>query len=374
MTSTHKKIVFSTVLVLLVLSTIEGLAYLFFTTFTHRFTLLTDKRYTIEASMLKNCFDAQLGWDCVQQRPMPVTYQHPLMATFGDSFTYGAEVARHQTWQTYLAALLKADIYNFGVTGYGTDQAYLKFLLHYPDVNTPLVSLGLILENINRIVNVYRPFYAPNSHLAFTKPRFKIVDDQLVLIENPIQRREDYAKLQDLTFLQSLAQYDWWYYLDDFPQLKFPYSRLLFNRRIWLEAYYGRGHRRVDDMTPRPWANLWEEPAARALMFKLLASFVDKAKAAQATPIIMIFPNRSEVIDAFKGKPIEALELLLAHCQEQGYLCFEGISVLAEAINSIAEVGALYEEVHLSPQGNRLIAEAFLDYLQPLLPAYDKAR
>lgn len=66
-----------------------------------------------------------------------------------------------------------------------------------------------------------------------------------MLIENPIQRREDYVKLQDLAFLQSLAEYDWWYYLDDFPQLKFPYSRLLFNRRIWLEAYYGRGHQKV---------------------------------------------------------------------------------------------------------------------------------
>lgn len=47
--------------------------------------------------------------------------------------------------------------------------------------------------------------------------------------------------------------------------------------------------------------------------------------------------------------------------------------MLAEAINSTAEVEAFYEEVHLSPQGNRLIAEAFLDYLQPLLPVYDKA-
>lgn len=165
MTSTHKKIVFSTFIVLLVLSIIEGLAYLFFTTFANRFTL--DKRYTIEARMLKNCFDAQLGWDCVQQRPLSAT---------ADGHFWGAEVARHQTWRTYLAALLKADIYNFGMTGYGTDQAYLKFLLHYPQVNTPLVSLGLILENINRIVKVYRPFYAPNSHLAFTKPRFKIVD------------------------------------------------------------------------------------------------------------------------------------------------------------------------------------------------------
>ena len=42
-----------------------------------------------------------------------------LIATYGDSFTAGAEVADHETWQHYLEQDLGYEVKNFGVAAQG---------------------------------------------------------------------------------------------------------------------------------------------------------------------------------------------------------------------------------------------------------------
>jgi len=350
---------------------IELSAALFFNVFQERFTffdvyLVKDEKL----DFLNANFDSRLGWNRdfdtpYHERPRQKEYHRPLMATFGDSFTYCDQVQDDQTWQTYLAELLQADVYNLGSSGHGTDQVYLKFLSHYPQVNTPIVTLGLITENINRIVNVYRPFYFPKTLLWFTKPRFKLVDDQLVLLENPLKTKADLLKLKDLEFVTRLGAHDWWYARDNYPQLAFPYSRILLNRRMWLEAYYGKGDQRVDDMSPRPWENLWYHPQATALMHKIMQSFVAQVKQEyQALPIIMILPMKHEVNFYFEHKRLtHSISLILEHCRLNHYLCYEAISALGNSVSSKAEIDTLYQG-HVSPKGNRIIARDLFEFLQ----------
>jgi len=117
---------------------------------------------------------------------------------------------------------------------------------------------GLTTENINRIVNVYRPFYFSGTAGRSTKPRFILKNNKLNLLKNPIRSKEEIKKLGDIQFIQQIGEFDWWYNRDNYPILQFPYSKILFNKRMWIEAFYGSGNHKIDDMDPRPWENLWD--------------------------------------------------------------------------------------------------------------------
>jgi len=51
------------------------------------------------------------------------------VALVGDSFTFGMEVPYEDTWGAQLERALAGDVQvlNFGVDGYGVDQAYLRY-------------------------------------------------------------------------------------------------------------------------------------------------------------------------------------------------------------------------------------------------------
>src|SRR5262245_21014534 len=104
-----------------------------------------------ELEDMTRSFDPDLGWRSRHatpygERPRPVVYERHLLSTFGDSFTYSDEVKDDESWQTVLAQRLRADVYNFGDVGYGTDQAYLRFRHDFPKTHTPLVALGFLIE------------------------------------------------------------------------------------------------------------------------------------------------------------------------------------------------------------------------------------
>src|SRR5688572_6792230 len=112
------------------------------------------------------------------------------IALFGDSFVYGSEVSYPDTWAFGLARRLEArgeaiEVLNFGVPGYGTDQAYLRWMQAGAAYAPHLVIFGLQLENMHRNVNLVRPFYIPIVDLPFSKPRFVVRQGQSQVINRP---------------------------------------------------------------------------------------------------------------------------------------------------------------------------------------------
>ena len=109
------------------------------------------------------------------------------ISTYGDSHTECDEVNDHETWQVGLSERLGANVRNFGVGAYGTDQAVLRLERHLrAGLKTPYVILGVHEENIGRVVNIYRPFYyeVHPSTLTF-KPRFVVSGDETRLLPRP---------------------------------------------------------------------------------------------------------------------------------------------------------------------------------------------
>jgi len=64
---------------------------------------------------------------------------------YGDSFTEGSGVDPEHAWSNVLSQLLHCRVANFGVSGYGTDQAYMRFLNNQRDP-ARVVVLGFLSE------------------------------------------------------------------------------------------------------------------------------------------------------------------------------------------------------------------------------------
>ncbi len=83
-------------------------------------------------------YDTILGWplkndgrfDAGGAGPSPAfpNTDHPCVALFRDSFTFGSEVSDDVVWGNVLARRLGCRVANYGIGVYGTDQAYLRFL------------------------------------------------------------------------------------------------------------------------------------------------------------------------------------------------------------------------------------------------------
>lgn len=95
-----------------------------------------------------------------------------LVSLYGESFTLGSEVRDDEAWGNRLAAKLNARVDNFGVGGYGTDQAFLRFQLNTNDP-ARVVVLGIVTENLMRNVNQFRDLIYASGGLGF-KPRFTL--------------------------------------------------------------------------------------------------------------------------------------------------------------------------------------------------------
>jgi hypothetical protein len=347
---------------------VELASFAFFSRFRDRFTFFEPERLTLAPEKRERAariFDAELGWrrrfdTPFGERPRVKDYGRPLLATFGDSFTYGEQVRAGETYQTTLAELLRADVYNFGHGGHGPDQALLWFRDRYPRVRTPLVSIGLITENVNRIVNVFRPFYSPRTALALSKPRFRLVDGELVRLPNPIRTVEELAKLGDPEFVRSLGANDWWDNRGGLPELRFPYLAILANRHLWREAV-GRGEA-SGDLDPRPWENLWDVDEARELLFAILEAFHEEARAAGGTPLVVLSPRRREVVDVLDGRGAPNAARLIRECDMREWVCFDGVDAIVSAVEARSDVRAYFDH-HLTPLGNRVFAERLAAFL-----------
>jgi hypothetical protein len=99
------------------------------------------------------------------------------LAAFGDSFVYGNEVDTPDSWPARLETELGgAEVLNFGVGGYGTDQAWLRYRREGRRFGPRIVLIGFVPDDIRRNVNVYRRFLSDHE-LPLFKPRFRMSDD-----------------------------------------------------------------------------------------------------------------------------------------------------------------------------------------------------
>ncbi len=347
--------------------------------------VLKDKnKFSVAGSRL---FQSSLGWDypshiiyqdidnityhhgSLGERLTCTSYQNTLMATYGDSFTYCANARDDCTWQTFLAKRLNQNVLNFGVGGYGTDQAVLKHELQN-QIHTKIVMLCILPENINRVVNIYRPFYTYNDPLKLTKPIFVKKGGKLILVPNPIQSIDDIHKLDDPKFMKELAKYDYWYHLDQkLPDFSFPWIVSLFH---WRDAVLNQIGVSLPSATHAylkphyPW-NLFDEDYPFLVMRHLVDRFVTNALARGSFPIIVIMPHKDYIQESM-DYGINRVSRLVDYLTVQKYSFVDAVQIIANMKPSKSKLEKMYQG-HATAEGNQVLADILFSRLRKLAPS-----
>ncbi len=214
------------------------------------------------------------------------------VATFGDSFDYGAEVDDEHAWGNQLALDMGSRVGNFGVSGYGTDQAYLRFLTMDKEA-APVVVLTHVSEDIVRLLTRDWDLITQKGYYGL-KPRF-VLDEQEALLEIPPPNLTEqeyfhsigielpivpmrYENFQPggavgatrLTFPFSIAM---------LRNLNFYEMRAMFARRPDYAEFYQKGH---------PLQGL-------EITAKVIESFQAEAKKRGKSPLVVLLANRHDI-------------------------------------------------------------------------------
>ena len=115
---------------------------------------------------------------------------------------------------------------------------------------------------------------------------------------------------------------------------------------------------------PRPWENLWENEEASSLMYMILADFIGKIRAQGSVPVVMISAIKSDVFKKFMtGNDPLPVRRIKEICASKDCLCFDAVEVLASSVSKMEQNPELYN-IHVSGEGNRMIAERFAVFLE----------
>ena len=156
------------------------------------------------------------------------------IALFGDSFTQGN--FRTGWWRVLEEQLnvagVKCEVLNFGVGGYGMDQAYLRWQRDGAPWRPQIVVFGFFAEDCYRNVNTLRLLRDPDSGIPFMKPRFVPEGDDLKLINSPVPEPPRVSGIL-ATFLHPpnadpwpLREHDYYFREADFRMNAWRWSRL----------------------------------------------------------------------------------------------------------------------------------------------------
>lgn len=303
---------------------------------------------------------AQIGtkaYDSAGARPTPAFPEpgNECVAIYGDSFTYASDVDHKYAWGNVLSEKLRCRVANFGVGGYGTDQALLRFL-HGKSDPSELVILGIYPHNIMRNVN-QNHFFLNTGDVFKLKPRFILQGDTLRLVDIP-----------DFTFDQFAASFqkpgDFYRHetfrvgSPDGPiQLSFPY--------ILTFAKYFSSERVRHLLFGRPgWLGfLAESHPSRSLQIttKIIQKFQDEARRRNKKMLALTFPTPSS-INYLKRSGENVLDPLLKKLEYNGIDFLDLHKPLLKKLGGESFCSILGNTTacngHFNAAGNRMVADA----------------
>ncbi|HYU18498.1 MAG TPA: hypothetical protein VEQ11_07365 [Chloroflexota bacterium] len=258
-------------------------------------------------------FDADLGWSprpAVRREGDGVTYQtnsagmraereYALqppagarrLAAFGDSFTHCDEVGYADCWTAELErAWPGTEVLNFGMPASAPDQAWLRYRRDGRPYRPCAVLIGYFVENINRVVNRFRPFYSPETGIVLSKPRFVLDGDGLALLQNPASRPD---QLDDPRWVeQVLGPSDYWYFPGTFVANPFDFLEAVRLARTDAYRRLRRSSLRGDERYP-----LYREEEPYQVAGRVLVQFAREVQGDGATPVVLMFGGRRDLGD-----------------------------------------------------------------------------
>jgi hypothetical protein len=282
------------------------------------------------------------------------------VAAFGDSFVYGTEVGNEDAWPFLVEqAEPGVEMLNFGVPGYGTDQAYLRYQIEVASFAPHVVVIGFAPTDLTRTINVYRRFFS-NAEVPLVKPRYVLEENGgLRLLPCPACGLAEASRLlRHPREVLRLGQSDGWYDPLIYENPLYDWSASV---RLGAAALARARRRWGPDRLYR--AGVFDETSsAFRIECALVETFAGAVRAAGARPLVVMLPDRNAVQAARLGRP-RSYDPLTQWLQKQNVDLWDAADDLRAQTD--ADVDALFTPGgHYSPAGNRTVASGFLRELR----------
>lgn len=263
----------------------------------------------------------------------------PRILFVGDSYTFGDGIANEYTFQTVLEEtyLRGWEVLNLGVSGYGPDQALLRYETAGTAYRPDVVVFGFYPRGFFRLFSRFR-FYA--------KPCFVLDESGRLKLENVPVISPD--KLYG-AYVAGRRRIGGRHYSYLAEMIRSRASRTLERKRI-------------GDRGDESWR----------LMTKILARFREQAVKDGAHPLLLIFPVRP---DHYEDTVYEDLDLLAQEeARRLGMPCLSMTGPFLSRFDQSPREPLFRDQAvggHLSVQGHRLVAELVYKSLQAqgIIPA-----
>lgn len=290
------------------------------------------------------------SWEGIRAPREGVSYakstEKTRIALVGDSYTFAEDVGFEDSWGHHLEQELGADfeVLNFGVGGYGIDQAYLRYEKEVRKWNPTVVILGFPSSNVERTMILYHPLSSEWWDFPFSKPRFIFKEGQLQTINVPpltpqdLFSRRSIAEVPFLEYDRSYKPAEWqptvlhWSYLARAVMTLFP-------------------PREID----RPEVS---DATLISVNGAILRTFVQSVRAAGAIPIVQFFPQSKE---EFAGEVQMGLKVL----QEAG-IDYTDLTPCVKTITP-SDRFAPKHYTHYSAQTNARVAQCLVPVVREAL-------
>lgn len=285
--------------------------------------------------------------------------QPACVSLYGNSFTWGEEVDNEHAWGNVLSKLLACRVANYGVGGYGPDQAYLRFHYNVRD-HAKITFLVHLSENITRNVGQFRNLAVPVPQFLL-KPRF-ILDGQgqLELVPMPVISERDYVDVNRNP--EKYFKHDFFIPggLSGNQKISFPFSLAM------LRAFKRFNLRNKFTGEPN-YANYYlaDHPAqGLQLTAAIIQRFHQEALSRGQEPIVAIFPTGYDLVYYQKARRW-VYQPLMDDLRQRG---INALNIGQEIMGRLGDRNpcAMYTrcEGHLNEAGNEMVAEIVFRYLK----------
>lgn len=276
------------------------------------------------------------------------------ISLFGDSFIHGHDVElagslAPQLEQALAARGIRAEVLNFGVGGFGMDQAYLRYSRDGSRFDTDVIVQGLQFENIGRHLMIFRMIAYPQSRIPFSKPRFYFDGPSLLVANRPTIESERVPEVL-AAFESSPLRHHEFFYTDKYRHHWWQRSRLAAVVADAIRARRG-------EETP---VNLGELDGEGVRVTHAILQRFQSDVQVSGKPFLLVYLPLKENIAAQLGGGPDPAEPLVTFFRKDFTVVDPTPRLVALAKEKGVEAVA---PGHYSAEGNRAVAEALAEAL-----------
>lgn len=286
-------------------------------------------------------------------------------AIFGDSFAYGMEVPDGDDWCAQLEELDPSiEAMNFGVPGYGPDQALLRAERDLPGTHAHVAILVVSVWDLPRLLSRYGKFRTPDDGFS-TKPRFVRRGEKLELLPNPVSSREDLERLvENPESILELFSDDPYYFPLSFSV---PFADSLAISRVSVGVPLLLYRKRLDPNRPLRWKQGAQVFNSKSESYDLLHGVIDRfvalAKERDIRPKVLFLPGMFDLLGVRNGSPSKA-GAFVAEVRQRG----AEVDYILQPFLAHEELEPLFAPGgHYSKKGNAVVAKWLFDSRRTLL-------